>query len=134
MTASIIAANALVFLVELTGGEAFVTTWSVVPRDIVAGQHLLTILTGMFMHASWSHIIGNMVFLWAFGPEIEDLMSPPRYLAFYLLAALSRVLPSGRARRDGRAGCGRSELSNPDPGREWGDCCGDGRVSRHLPP
>ena len=41
----------------------------------------------MFMHAGWLHIIGNMVFLWAFGREIEDAMGPVRYLAFYLLSS-----------------------------------------------
>ncbi len=89
ITASIIAVNALVFLLELIRGEAFVTVWSVKPADIVAGHHLITILTAMFMHASWSHIIGNMVFLWAFGPEVEDLMHPRRYLVFYLLGGLA---------------------------------------------
>lgn len=81
--------NALVFLIELVGGETFVTTWSLHPADIVAGNHLITILTSMFMHGSWSHILGNMVFLWAFGPEIEDLMTPRRYLVFYLLGGLA---------------------------------------------
>src|SRR5438046_9186221 len=89
VTASIIAVNVFVFLLELTGGDAFVTKWALVPADIVAGQHLVTILTSMFMHASLSHIIGNMVFLWAFGPEIEDLMDRPRYLVFYLLGGLA---------------------------------------------
>ena len=89
VTASIIAVNVFVFLLELTGGDAFVTKWALIPADIVAGQHLVTILTSMFMHASWSHIIGNMVFLWAFGPEIEDLMDRPRYLVFYLLGGLA---------------------------------------------
>ncbi len=89
MTASIIAANALVFLIELVGGETFVTAWSLHPADIVAGNHLITILTSMFMHGSWSHILGNMVFLWAFGPAIEDLMTPRRYLVFYLLGGLA---------------------------------------------
>jgi membrane associated rhomboid family serine protease len=89
MTASIIAVNALVFLIELVGGETFVTTWSLHPADIVAGNHLITILTSMFMHGSWSHILGNMVFLWAFGPAIEDLMTPRRYLVFYLLGGLA---------------------------------------------
>ena len=46
----------------------------------------------MFMHAGWMHIIGNMVFLWAFGPEIEDAMGPVRYLAFYLLSGLAASL------------------------------------------
>src|SRR5262252_1900137 len=84
VTAAIIAVNALVFLVELLAGEAFVTRWSVVPADLVAGHGWITILTAMFMHGSWSHILGNMVFLWAFGPEVEDLMNSRRYLAFYL--------------------------------------------------
>jgi rhomboid family protein len=42
----------------------------------------------MFMHGSWSHIIGNMIFLWAFGPEVEDLMGRPRYAAFYLVGGV----------------------------------------------
>lgn len=57
-------------------GDAFVLKWSVVPADIVAGHHWITILTAMFLHGSWSHIIGNMVFFCAFGPEIEDAMNP----------------------------------------------------------
>ncbi|HUL04135.1 MAG TPA: rhomboid family intramembrane serine protease [Gemmatimonadales bacterium] len=89
MTTSIMAVNALVFLLELIRGETFVTRWSVTPASVAAGHDLITILTAMFMHGSWSHIIGNMVFLWAFGPEIEDLMSPWRYLAFYLLGGLA---------------------------------------------
>jgi len=46
----------------------------------------------MFMHASWSHIIGNMIFLWAFGPEIEDAMGRGRYLVFYLVGGLVAML------------------------------------------
>ena len=92
VTGVIIVANALVFLLELIGGEAFVTRWSVVPADVVAGRHWVTILTSMFMHGGWIHIIGNMVFLWAFGPEVEDLMNPRRYLAFYLLGGLAATL------------------------------------------
>jgi len=92
VTASIIAINALVFVLELAGGDAFVTHWSVVPADIVAGHHWITILTSMFMHASWSHILGNMVFLWAFGPEIEDTMNAWRYLAFYLAGGVVAML------------------------------------------
>src|SRR6476469_9438588 len=84
VTASIVMINALVFALELFGGEAFVTKWSVIPADIIAGHHWITILTAMFMHGSWSHLLGNMVFLWAFGPEIEDAMNPLRYLVFYL--------------------------------------------------
>src|ERR1700751_3911614 len=85
VTIAIILANAIVFLMELSGGDDFVRQLSVIPADIVAGKHWVTILTAMFMHAGWMHIIGNMVFLWAFGPEIEDAMGPIRYLVFYLL-------------------------------------------------
>ncbi len=89
VTAAIIVVNVLVFLLELNGGDAFVMQWSEIPAEIVAGHRWITVLTAMFMHAGWMHIIGNMVFLWAFGPEIEDAMGPPKYLAFYLLSGLA---------------------------------------------
>jgi membrane associated rhomboid family serine protease len=88
VTVGLILSNVVVFVLELTGGEEFVKQWSVIPADIVAGRHWITILTAMFMHGSWMHIIGNMIFLWAFGPEIEDAMGPLRYLGFYLLGGL----------------------------------------------
>lgn len=92
VTACIIAVNALVFVLELAGGESFVQRLSVIPADIVAGRHWINILTAMFMHGSWSHIIGNMIFLWAFGPEVEDLMGRPRYAVFYLLGGVAAAL------------------------------------------
>src|SRR5262245_66489469 len=92
VTASIIGVNALVFVLELVGGQAFVSRWSLVPADIVAGHGLITILTSMFMHASWSHIIGNMVFLWAFGPRSEEAMGRLRYMVFYLVGGMVAML------------------------------------------
>jgi len=92
VTILIILVNGLVFVLELIGGEAFVNRWSAIPADIVAGHHLFTVLTAMFMHGSWSHILGNMVFLWAFGPEIEDAMNPRRYLVFYFAGGLVAML------------------------------------------
>lgn len=92
VTRGIIVVNVLVFLLELAGGERFVKQWSVIPADIAAGRHWITILTAMFMHAGWMHIIGNMVFLWAFGPEIEEAMGRLRYLIFYLLSGLAASL------------------------------------------
>ena len=92
VTTSIILTNFFVFALELKGGDAFVLQWSAIPANIVAGHHWITILTAMFMHGSWSHILGNMVFLWAFGPEIEDAMNPLRYLAFYLAGGLLAML------------------------------------------
>ena len=88
VTALIIAANALVFMLELVGGDAFINRWSLVPADIVVGQNWITLLTAMFMHAGWAQILGNMLFFWVFGPEIEDVMGPLRYLTFYLLGGL----------------------------------------------
>ena len=92
LTVAIILVNAIVFFMELAGGDAFVMRWSMVPADITAGRHWITLLTAMFMHGGWMHIIGNMVFLWAFGPEIESAMGPFRYLAFYLLSGLAAFL------------------------------------------
>jgi membrane associated rhomboid family serine protease len=98
VTACIIVTNFIVFALELRGGDAFVLKWSAIPANITAGHAWITILTAMFMHGSWSHILGNMVFLWAFGPEIEDAMNPLRYLVFYvvggLVAMLAQVLVS----------------------------------------
>lgn len=90
-TLTIIVANFVVFGAELAFGNSFVARWSVVPAQVSSGQHLETVLTAMFLHASWSHIIGNMVFLWAFGPEIEDSMGPGRYTAFYLLGGIAAM-------------------------------------------
>jgi membrane associated rhomboid family serine protease len=92
VTAFIILVNAIVFVLELMRGETFVMQWSAVPAQIVSGHHWITILTAMFMHGSWSHIIGNMIFLWAFAPEIEDAMGRGRYLVFYLVGGLVAML------------------------------------------
>jgi len=91
ITATIILINVLVFVRELLGGEQFVVQWAAIPANVVSGHHWITVLTAMFMHGSWSHIIGNMVFLWAFGPEIEDVMNPLRYLVFYLAGGVAAM-------------------------------------------
>lgn len=92
VTAGIILANIAVFLLELSRGDAFVLKWAAIPANITAGHHWITVFTAMFLHASWSHILGNMVFLWAFGPEIEDSMGRLRYLVFYLCGGLVSML------------------------------------------
>src|SRR5690242_18271104 len=86
VTILVILINAAVFYLELTQGEAFINRWAVTPA-VVAQQrvHFETILTAMFMHGGWMHIIGNMIFLWSFGPQMEAAMGPIRYLLFYLL-------------------------------------------------
>jgi len=92
VTMLIILTNVVVFGMEIAGGETFVRQWATIPAEISSGRHWITILTGMFMHGGWSHIVGNMVFLWAFGPEIEDIMGRIRYLVFYLSGGLAATL------------------------------------------
>lgn len=64
--------------------------------EIDPGRQTVHVLTSMFLHGSWMHLLGNMWFLWLFGNNIEDSMTRPRYVAFYLLsgigAALAQVL------------------------------------------
>jgi len=92
VTVLLIAANVYVFTRELMYGERFVYMWSVIPANIVAGRAWITILTAMFMHAGWLHIIGNMVYFWAFAPEIEEAMGRFRFLIFYLLGGTVAML------------------------------------------
>jgi len=92
ITALIIAVNALVFLLELANGPAFVLRWALVPAAVAAGYDWITILTAMFLHAGWLHVLGNMVFLWVFGPEIEDVMGRVRFPVFYLLGGVLAFL------------------------------------------
>jgi len=58
----------------------------IVDRDAI---NKFTPLTSMFLHGSWMHIIGNSLFLWVFGNNVEDSMGRGRYLAFYLLCGLA---------------------------------------------
>ena len=58
ITGLIILVNAVVFVMELVYGDPFVMQWSAIPVQIVSGHRWITVLTAMFMHASWSHIIG----------------------------------------------------------------------------
>jgi membrane associated rhomboid family serine protease len=92
MTLTIIAVNAFVFVLELLGGDAFITYWSLVPANIMTPHGFITILTSMFMHAGWEHILGNMLFFWVFAPEIEDVMGSLPFLIFYLLGGIAATV------------------------------------------
>ena len=92
VTGLLIAVNVFVFLQELLYGDAFVLRWSAIPALITSGHRFITVFTAMFMHGGWMHIIGNMIFLWAFGPEIEDAMGRWRYLIFYLVGGTVAML------------------------------------------
>jgi len=92
---------------EITTGRDFVTANRVVEQPLTGQRYLvpglqrtpipvyLTIITSMFMHGGIAHILGNMLFLWIFGDNVEDRMGHARYLIFYLvcgvLASLSHV-------------------------------------------
>ena len=57
-----------------------------------AGRQYANVLTSMFMHGGWMHLLGNMWFLWLFGNNVEDAMSRPRFIAFYLLCGLAAAM------------------------------------------
>ncbi|MGB9959080.1 MAG: rhomboid family intramembrane serine protease [Candidatus Bathyarchaeales archaeon] len=65
--------------------EAFV----MVPQEVLHGQRLYTLITSMFMHASWLHLFGNMLFLYIFGDNIEDIFGHGSYLLFYIFSGLA---------------------------------------------
>ena len=54
--------------------------------------HLSAMVTSMFMHGGWMHIIGNMWFLWIFGDNVEDVLGHGKYLMFYLLCGVAAAL------------------------------------------
>ena len=92
VTILVILLNAYVFTRELIYGDQFIYYFSAIPVYIASGHRWWTILTAMFMHGGWLHIIGNMIFFWAFGPEIEDAMGRMRFLAFYLFGGIIAML------------------------------------------
>ena len=59
-----------------------------IPSYIVKGERLWTLLTSMFMHADIMHLLGNMVYLWIFGDNVEDALGHIKYLLFYLFGGL----------------------------------------------
>lgn len=88
-TIGIIALACFAFLLELAEGEPFIHNWTLHAADILAGKNWITLLTAMFMHAGWLHLIGNMLFLWAFGPELEEAMGHLKYALFYIAGGLA---------------------------------------------
>jgi membrane associated rhomboid family serine protease len=110
----LIAINILVFvfLQGMGGNEKFTYAFSTVPAEILTGKDIasgpleptpvpvyFTLITSMFMHGGWAHLLGNMLFLWVFGDNIENRIGHIRYLIFYLvcgiIASLCHVFVSG---------------------------------------
>lgn len=91
VTYLLIAANLFVFLVENALGDSFVLANSVVPAHLIANPiaQFYTVFTAMFMHASWLHILGNMLYLWIFGDNLEDRFGHSKFLVFYLLCGIA---------------------------------------------
>jgi membrane associated rhomboid family serine protease len=87
-TLSIIALNVVAFILEMLNGDAFVLQFALVPNEIVHGQNLFTLLTSMFLHSGFLHIASNMLYLWVFGPTLEDILGPLRFTIFYLICGL----------------------------------------------
>src|SRR5436190_22736705 len=110
ITITIIVLNALAWLFELSLPRevlpAFLQVYGMVPADF----HASTLISSMFLHGGWSHIIGNMWYLWIFGDNIEDRLGHGRFIVFYLLcgitAALGQIIvdPSSRLPTIGASG------------------------------
>ncbi len=98
----LIVASVLVFVYELSLNafevNDFFRDWGVIPVQLIdwlespsGVEEPATIVTAMFIHGGWLHLIGNMLFLWVFGDNVEDAMGHGRYLVFYLLAGMGAV-------------------------------------------
>jgi membrane associated rhomboid family serine protease len=83
--------NFLFFFAELNGGESFIQQWAFVPRRFLAnpGGDFLTLFTSMFMHAGWLHLLGNMLYLWIFGDNVEDRFGHVKFIVFYILCGIA---------------------------------------------
>ena len=92
MTLLIIAANVFFFLremaVPLWARDRFIEHYALVPDHL----QLISLVTSMFLHGGWLHLIGNMWFLWVFGSHIEDAMGSAKYLVFYLISGIASAL------------------------------------------
>jgi membrane associated rhomboid family serine protease len=98
MTALLIAANVLVFLYQQNLPAQGAYIYGAIPARLTGAAGLrgpalepawLTLFTAMFLHGSWLHLIGNMLYLWIFGDNVEDLLGSFRFLVFYLLCGLA---------------------------------------------
>jgi len=92
-----IAINIILFLYEMnlqTSGQlnGFISEYGAIPTEIVNGQDYFTLFTNMFLHGGWMHLIGNMVFLWIFGDNIEATIGNIKFLLFYIGGGIAASL------------------------------------------
>lgn len=95
VTVVFIAINALVFLYELmlmASGQidVFFRNWAIIPYNLthVPLASWYTVFTAMFMHGGWAHLLGNMLYLWIFGDNIEDKLGKPAFIIFYFICGI----------------------------------------------
>jgi membrane associated rhomboid family serine protease len=94
VTYTFIVLNVLIFLYMLTldgqGLDRFIHQWSIIPRDLLANPaaEAPTLITAMFLHGGWAHLLGNMLYLFIFGDNIEDVLGHGRFILFYLLTGI----------------------------------------------
>ena len=92
ITVAIIVLNTLAWFLELSlPGDVlpiFLQVYGVVPVQF----HASTLLTSMFLHGSWIHVVGNMWYLWIFGDNVEDRVGHGRFIVFYLLCGIAAAL------------------------------------------
>lgn len=86
--------NVAIFFYQITRPdlEAFVHAYGAIPADIMQGSNLPMLFSAMFLHGGWMHLLGNMLYLWIFGDNIEGLMGHGRYLIFYLLCGVTATM------------------------------------------
>ena len=103
LTVALIAANVLVFFYQISlgseAGEVLVYQFGAIPAAVTGSRALpaalavippiFSVFTSMFLHGGWLHLIGNMLYLWIFGNNIEDAMGHVRYLIFYLVCGVA---------------------------------------------
>jgi membrane associated rhomboid family serine protease len=98
MTISIIALNVIVFAYEFmlseTGLESLIYNWGLIPYQLTSLQPaaFMRIITSMFLHGGVMHLLGNMLYLWIFGDNIESAMGSLAFLVFYLLCGIGAGL------------------------------------------
>ncbi len=91
VTYGLIALNVIIFLIEINSGEPFIRRWAVVPSRLTADPagNFMTVFTAMFMHGGWMHLLGNMLYLWIFGDNVEDRLGQAKFLIFYLVCGIA---------------------------------------------
>src|SRR3989442_2770551 len=90
VTSILVIANVVVFFLELQGGQDFVTRYAVVPSHFTSGGSIpfFNIITAMFMHGGWAHLLGNMLYLYVFGDNVEDNLGKVKFVLFYFLCGI----------------------------------------------